>query len=225
MELNPENLSDHDKEMLKVAEGGDPNDPSETNTGDPSTEENTGPELPEGVESVEDLIAKFNELNQTSDEESTEEEEGEEPSEEDGDDNDEETEEQSNELSDEELEVRELKAYELVGGKEKYAEMVEFAKGNLSEEHLDIYENAVMHSQDRNVALLAVKGLNAMYKLNQIEAFGQEGEMTDPSTGGLNVLTGYSTQSEMMAAMADPRYQTDPTYVAQVEQKIAQTNF
>jgi hypothetical protein len=49
--------------------------------------------------------------------------------------------------------------------------------------------------------------------------------MTHPSTGGLQTTAGYATQSDMMAAMADKRYQTDESYVNQVMQKMALSSF
>ena len=223
MEINPDTLTDHDKEMIAVAEKGDPNDPGTVTTPE---EKQEAPALPEGVESLEDLIAQFNELSTAkegdSEGDSEESKEGEESAEADDQKDAEENEEPT--LSDAEIELREYKAYEEVGGKDNYNAMTEFAKANLSDEQIAIYDSAV-NGLDQNVATLAVQGLNAMFKLNQMETFGQEGELTNPSTGGLGVTQGFATQSDMMAAMADKRYQTDETYVNQVMQKMALSNF
>lgn len=216
MKINPEELTEHDKAMIEVAEKGDPNDPSEVK---PTEEGAKAPELPEGVESIEDLIAKYNALNKPKEpsadgeEQSAEEESVEE-----------ETAEEEEGLSDVEIELRELKAYEAVGGKENYSAMVEYAKANLTEAQISVYDAAV-NGADRSTALLAVQGLNAMYKLHQMETYGQEGQMTSPASGGLNVVQGYATMSDMMKDMSDPRYQTDPTFVANVERKLALSTF
>lgn len=221
MELDEQTLTEHDKEMIKVAEGGDPNDPSEVNL--PSEEGDKDFDLPEGFESVEDMVKWYNDLDADEEGEESDEDEGtEEGDEEDADDQDDADEDEG--LSEAEAELRELKAYQAVGGAEKYAEMVDYAKQNLTPEQIGIYDQAV-NGVDSNVAMLAVQGLQAMHQLNQMQNFGQEGEMTHPASGGLNVAQGYETRSDMMADMADPRYQTDESFVNRVMQKMAISNF
>lgn len=220
MELNPDDMTEHDKAMLAVAEKGDPNDPSEVKDAEPST----APELPEGIESVEDLIAAYKDLSTKEPEENAESTEEKTDETEEKESEPEEKSEEPEGLSEAEIELRELKAFEMVGGKENYAAMTDFAKANLDEEQIAVFDNAV-NGASRSVALLAVQGLSAMHQLHQMQTFGQEGEMTNPSTGGLNVAQGYATRSDMMADMADPRYQTDETFVNQVMQKMALSNF
>lgn len=220
-EMKEEQLTDHDREMLRVAEQGDPNDPSEqkpapeTETeGNPDEGEKEDFELPEGFESFEELVEaakKGREAKPDGEgEEDAESEEGSEEQTEEG-------------LSEAESELRELKVYEAVGGRENYGKMIEFARDNLTDDQAAVYDAAV-NGKDGEIAMFATQALSAMYELHNLKTFGQEGEVTMPSaaSGGSQ---GYSNYSEMMADMSDPRYQSDPMFNQQVVERIARSSF
>lgn len=230
--LNPDELSEHEKDMIKVAEAGDPNDPSEVKLPSDAGSDDKKPEddkkdaddeikfeLPEGFESFEALVEAAKRGTADADEGDAG-DSGDKDGE--GNDADGNTPNEPETLSTEGTELRELKVYQEVGGEETYDKMAEFARDTLSKEEIDVYNEATK-GMDESVAMLAVRGLNAMYKMSQIATFGQEGEMTHGGAGAL--AQGYETQSDMMKDMADPRYQSDSTFNAQVMKKVALSNF
>lgn len=230
MPQNQYQLSDHDKQMLAVAENGHPLDPSEnlsqaqaeTPTEAPSADKpSTSFELPEGFESYEALVEAATKARATDAEKTDEVTETPEATEE-----TETTEEAEDVMSDAERELREIKVYEAVGGKEKYAAMAKYAADNLSEAELDVY-NAAVNGKDPSIAMFATRALKAMHSQYMAETHGTQGQMTLPD-GNTSVPASsrpFANQSEMMAAMADPRYQYDAVYNAQVGQRVALSNF
>ncbi|WP_432473725.1 hypothetical protein [Amphritea sp. HPY] len=232
-ELNPDQLSDHDKQMLAVAEGGDPNDPSEVNLpseqnkeaeGDKEKDTKSDFELPEGFESYEELIEAAKKSREAEADADDKDKETDGTGEGDENADDQKNAEEEEGLTEAEAELREMKVYQEVGSKEEYGKMIQFAEQSLTPEQAEIYDAAV-NGADSNVAMFAVQGLKALFELNEMKNFGQEGQMTQAASGGLGVTQGYTTQSEMMADMADPRYTTDERFNAQVAQKLALTNF
>lgn len=225
-------LSDHDKHMLAVAENGHPLDPSENlsqaqaeQTAEAQSEDkpSTSFELPEGFESYEALVEAATKAKAADAEKTEEVTETPEATEE-----TETTEEAEAEdaMSDAERELREIKVYEAVGGKEKYSAMAKYAADNLSEAELDVY-NAAVNGKDPSIAMFATRALKAMHSQYMAETHGTQGQMTLPD-GNTSVPASsrpFANQSEMMAAMADPRYRYDAAYNAQVGQRVALSNF
>ena len=217
-ELNENELSEHDKQMLDIAENGDPNDPSESELPSEASEKTgDGPELPEGVESVEDLIAKYNELSKpTEGEESTEESDESEASDE-GEKPEEGEESESQKYTDVD---REKAAYEVAGSKEEYTKLTEWAGENLSEEQVDVY-NKVVTQGDPQMVQFATQALQQMAELHRIKTHGLEGEMTTPDVGGADTVSGYESEAQMIMDMSDPRYAVDEAFRAKVAKKLA----
>lgn len=101
-----------------------------------------------------------------------------------------------------------------IGGKDEYSAMTDWASKNMKQAEIEAYNRAV-ESGDLNSALFAVKGLQARYKAASGAA--------EPRfvQGGKAAPGGYDSVAQVVAAMSDRRYSTDPAYRAEVERKIA----
>jgi|TARA_R100000482_G_scaffold52647_1_gene18775 hypothetical protein len=102
----------------------------------------------------------------------------------------------------------------LVGGQESYTDMVNWAAENLTEGEQSTYNDA-MNSRDLERIKFAVEGLSAKY---------QKAEGTTPNliNGKTSSPTGpgYESWAQVTAAMADPRYEKDPAYRAEVQARL-----
>ena len=106
----------------------------------------------------------------------------------------------------------------VAGGSEKYQELVNWASKNLSKAEQDVFNNMV-DSGDVEQAKFAVQGLmtkaGTTYNPNQPELFEGTSDVTSPDA--------YQSVSQVTDAMNDPRYDKDPAYRREVEQKIARS--
>ena len=104
------------------------------------------------------------------------------------------------------------------GGEQNYANVVNWASTNLSQKQIDAYDSVV---DTGNIAAIGIafQGLQAQYN----EANGYEGRMLQGKPAG-NRGQVYRSQAELVAAMGDPRYDTDPAYRADVVAKLEQSD-
>ena len=112
--------------------------------------------------------------------------------------------------------ITELKG--VVGGDENYKNMISWAQQNLSEQEINMFDS-VMERGDAASAFFAVKSL--AYRYN--DTIGKEGQMitgTAPKTDG----TSFRSQAEVVKAMRDPRYDRDPAYRQDIQNKLARSN-
>jgi hypothetical protein len=110
-------------------------------------------------------------------------------------------------------------AYSLTDGKEGYEAMSAWAKANLSAEELTNY-NTQVNSTNAKVRSMAIRGLHAQFSADSGEGKPLvHGGATTGSTGG------YGSRAQMIAAMQDSKYQSDPAYRAEVEAKVARSSF
>jgi hypothetical protein len=103
-----------------------------------------------------------------------------------------------------------------VGGEENFAAMAEWAAANLTAAELDAYNEAV-DSGDMSVVRSAVMSLAFRYQRD----VGRDPKLVGGNSGG---VTGFESLAQLTAAMKDPRYNTDPAYRREVEQKLARSN-
>lgn len=101
-----------------------------------------------------------------------------------------------------------------VGGEDRYNKIMAWASVNLTQEEQDAYDKLVT-MPDPAVARLAVQGL-----LNRYER--EKGHPPSLIQGGKapDVPAGFKNRSEMIAAMSDKRYGSDPEYTREVEMKV-----
>ena len=105
-----------------------------------------------------------------------------------------------------------------VGGKDTYQNMIGWASQNLTESAAQAFD-ATMSSGSLDQIRLAVAGLQAQYE----NATGYDGEML---TGKAAKTTGdkFRSQAELVSAMGDPRYDSDPAYRQDVIEKLDRSN-
>ena len=101
-----------------------------------------------------------------------------------------------------------------VGGADAYEQLTDWAAGNLPDQEIDAFDSLI---DSGNVAAIKM-GLTALQaKYN--DANGYEGRMLQgkrPSSSGQV----FRSQAELVAAMGDPRYDTDPAYRQDVIEKL-----
>lgn len=105
--------------------------------------------------------------------------------------------------------------YALAGGKDQYAQMIQWAGTNLTPAEVEAFDAAVLGTPAQMAQ--AIMGLKARYEAT----YGQPQNLVtaEPNKGTL----GYQSQAEMTADMKDPRYKTDAAFRRSVEQKLAVT--
>lgn len=108
--------------------------------------------------------------------------------------------------------------YSMVGGQEAYGEMVSWASENLSEQETAMFD-AVMDRGDPNAAYWAVRGL----AMQMADARGYDGNRIS-GKAPRNDSRQFKSQAELVQAMADPRYDRDEAYRAEVMSKLSESN-
>jgi len=143
-------------------------------------------------------------------EEEPEDDEPEEGSEEEGSEEEDEEDESENQLTEDQAE----QLYEMVGGEKSYQSMLEWASQTLSNEEIEMYDS-VMGAGDANSIYFAVQALANTY----FDSVGEEGQLlTGRGAAESNAI--FRSQSELVQAMSDPRYDNDPAYRSDVMAKL-----
>ena len=108
--------------------------------------------------------------------------------------------------------------YQQAGGEQGYQALTSWAAETLPEAAVEAY-NRVVNGGDPAVFQLAMAGLKAAYD----EANGVDGQMLTgkPAQQVQNI---FRSQAEVVQAMSDPRYDSDPAYRADVFAKLEQSN-
>ena len=101
-----------------------------------------------------------------------------------------------------------------VGGEKEYNTMLQWASKNFDEAEISRYDK-VMESGDPDAAYFAVQALASRYN----DGVGVEGNML---TGKPAKAQGdnFRSQAEVVRAMTDPRYESDPAYRQDVYDKL-----
>ena len=104
------------------------------------------------------------------------------------------------------------------GGEANYNRIVEWAASNLPDNQIDAFDSVVDSGNPAAIGI-AFQGLQSQYN----EANGYEGRMLQgkPASSSGDV---YRSQAELVAAMGDPRYDTDPAYRQDVISKLEQSD-
>lgn len=106
----------------------------------------------------------------------------------------------------------------VAGGDKSFAEMVDWAKANLSPQEIAAY-NAAIDSGDPNQAKLAVSGVYQRFST----ARPQEPSLFKGSTAAASSDV-YESVAQMQKDMANPDYKTDPAFRAKVQAKLGRSN-
>jgi hypothetical protein len=104
--------------------------------------------------------------------------------------------------------------YGLAGGEEKYNSMLEWASENLDESEISAF-NEIMDGGNQSTMQMAVKGLSARFSQSSPAPSKLiQGDTTGPSGGAFRSI------SEVTLAMKDPRYDKDPAYRRDIENRL-----
>lgn len=108
--------------------------------------------------------------------------------------------------------------YNSAGGEQAYNKVIEWAQGNLSNKVLSSFNRAIDNNNLEAVTLM-FEGMKAKMVAKQ--------GTRNPTIMGGGVTTGgykgFSSKQEVVEAMSDPRYGTDPNYTRSVELKMFYT--
>ena len=115
-----------------------------------------------------------------------------------------------------ESQVKQLK--DIAGGENEYKGMMDWAQSNLQKGEIDMYDT-VMERGDPLSCYFAVQALK--YRFD--DSSGVEGKMLTgkaPSTKGDQ----FKSQAQVIEAMNDPRYETDPAFRKEVADKLERSD-
>tara|TARA_R100000781_G_C4066074_1_gene122841 strand:+ start:252 stop:1019 length:768 start_codon:yes stop_codon:yes gene_type:complete len=106
----------------------------------------------------------------------------------------------------------------VVGGKDQYGQMMQWANDNLAKEEVQMYD-AIMERGEPLSAFFAVQAL--AYRFN--DSRGVDGKLL---TGKASVGKGttFRSQAEVVRAMNDPKYENDPAYRQDIYEKLERSN-
>ena len=105
-----------------------------------------------------------------------------------------------------------------VGGKESYETIMQWASESMPQAATAAFDSLVNKGDPAQIQL-AVLGLQAAYQ----QANGYEGNMYSGRTARETVDV-FRSQAEVVAAMADPRYDNDPAYRQDVFDKLSRSD-
>ena len=112
-----------------------------------------------------------------------------------------------------EAQIAEIK--ESAGGDKAYANVVNWAKANLDSSQTEAFDE-VVNTGSVQAIKLAVAGLKAEYdKANGVEGRMVTGKTAPPQSGDV-----FRSQAELVEAMSDRRYDSDPAYRQDVIEKL-----
>ena len=103
--------------------------------------------------------------------------------------------------------------YEAVGGQESYQALTSWAAENLNENEINTYDSMI-ESGDMGQISFALQALYYRYT----DAMGQDGNMLQGKPA--SAQSTYRSQQELIEAMNDPRYDSDPAYRQDVLSKL-----
>ena len=103
------------------------------------------------------------------------------------------------------------------GGEQVYSEMLTWAAGNLDQGEIDAFNNMLKTSNPHQIRI-AVAGLQAAYMNNaprEPKLVGGRAAKAD--------TTKFKSTAQVVAAMNDERYATDPAYRQEVQEKLSRS--
>ena len=120
---------------------------------------------------------------------------------------------QGREMSGEEI----SSVYQAVGGEESYNALTSWASDNMSEAEINTYDSMI-ESGDMGQINFALQALYYRYT----EAMGQDGNMLQGKPA--QAQSGFRSQAELIQAMNDSRYDSDPAYRQDVLDKLERSD-
>ena len=115
--------------------------------------------------------------------------------------------------------ARETEIQNTVGGKDNYASMIEWASDSLAKDEVEAF-NEIADYGSQEAKKMAVKGLYARY---MSEDGGSSVNIAKGATSG-STIQPFGSMAQVTTAMKDKRYQQDPSFRREVEQRISISN-
>lgn len=107
---------------------------------------------------------------------------------------------------------------ESLGGEAEYNKMIEWAAANLSADEVEGF-NQIINTQPMAAVKMAVTGLHARYSAVE----GREPKLIGGrAPKGSNDK--FESTAQLVAAMSDPRYSSDPAYQRKVQEKLSRSS-
>tara|TARA_R100000315_G_C5202360_1_gene119178 strand:- start:108 stop:887 length:780 start_codon:yes stop_codon:yes gene_type:complete len=107
--------------------------------------------------------------------------------------------------------------YNSAGGEAEYNRLTAWAADNVPESKLDAF-NDIIDRGNATAIQIAVAGLRSEYEAQE----GYEGRMLQGRAA--RPVNGFRSQAEVVQAMSDPRYDSDPAYRQDVYDKLERSN-
>ena len=127
---------------------------------------------------------------------------------------------QFNAQKDTELQQAQVKEIQdLYGGQAAYAEMIEWAAGSLTDSEKSAFELAIKNP-NYDMVKLAVAGLHSRY----MSEGNKEPKLVSGRTTKRASKAKFESMAQVVAAMNDPLYASDPAFRKQVEEKLSRSN-
>lgn len=104
------------------------------------------------------------------------------------------------------------------GGEKGYGEMLQWAAANLSQEEIDGF-NEIINGSSLSATKLAIAGLHSRYS----SAVGREPKLIGGRTPR-GSTDKFESTAQLVEAMNDARYKTDPAYRRKVEEKLSRSS-
>lgn len=104
------------------------------------------------------------------------------------------------------------------GGEQGYAQMLEWAAENLSQDEIDGF-NTIVNGSNMPAIKLAISGLQARYN----QQVGREPKLIG-GKASKSSNDRFESTAQLVAAMQDGRYTSDPAYRRKVEEKLARSS-
>ena len=102
-----------------------------------------------------------------------------------------------------------------VGGDHAYDNVMQWAGDNLTPDQVDAFDN-IIATGNSNVIQMMVNGLKAQYDSSN----GYEGRMLSGKSANASSSDVFRSQAELVAAMSDSRYESDPAYRNDLLEKL-----
>ena len=116
---------------------------------------------------------------------------------------------QSRDLSESEMSA----VYSAVGGEDQYSNLIGWAQDNFSEAEIEAYDSVI---ETGNIAQINL-ALQALY-YRYTDAMGQDGNLLQGKPAATEAT--FRSQAELIQAMNDSRYESDPAYRQDVLEKL-----
>lgn len=102
-----------------------------------------------------------------------------------------------------------------VGGDQAYDNVMQWAGENLDPDQIDAFDNIIATGNSTAIQMM-VNGLKAQYDSSN----GYEGRMLSGKSANASSSDVFRSQAELVAAMSDSRYESDPAYRNDLLEKL-----